>query len=79
MIDTYTLPDDVAEPEQPETHYRCNGCGAMDEELDGPCVLATVAHGVVAVDAEGQVLPPPPERDREQDLADDNLDAWSER
>lgn len=37
-------------------HERCVGCGAMDEELAGPCVLYEVCHSTVPVDADGQLL-----------------------
>ena len=36
-----------------DAHYRCVGCGAMDEDLDGPCVAEGTSHHPVRVNTRG--------------------------
>lgn len=37
------------------THSRCIGCGSMDEDLKGECVLYGVPHSEVTVDRFGEM------------------------
>lgn len=49
----------MADPVEPTNvpHERCVGCGAMDDELEGPCVLYGVMHSTVTVDEDGNISP----------------------